>query len=501
MKDLFSGRSLYVLIALLVIGVILLMAYGVGKNKDVAYITATADVGSVQQLVSVSGVAEAEQTAELAFPVSGIVKSVLVEKGDEVQVGDVLIELNASALEADRQDALATLAAAVADRDELIAGPTSESREVTSETILLREEALATTLENEARKIENARRTLLSSDLTAVSNDDDEDAVAPTITGTYICEEEGVYIIDTFPSGSDSGYSYRLTGIESGTFVASVTQNIPLGDCGLRIIFDANSSYSDSTWEIHIPNTKSSQYTSTLNAYNLTVTQAESAIALAEQDLALAEADATNANAPARSEAVARANAAIAQAQARVERIDASLADTVLTAPFSGTVTEIDILPGETVTTVPVVTLLASEEFEVIARIPEIDIGKLLVGQTADMVFDARSQDILSGQITFISLKSTEIDGVAYYEATITLDEIPVWLRSGLNADIDVIIDQANDVIRIPKRFLIETDGQYSVLLQQGDNLATTSVDLVLAGNDGWVALSGITSGTTVVAP
>ena len=501
MVKLLHSRSLYIAFAFIAIVFVVGMMISVGKNAPEELITAQAEKGEVRQVVSVSGLAEAEQAAELAFPVTGIVSEVLVTEGDVVEAGDILVTLESRALQADRQDALASLSREVAQRDELLSGPSESERLVTSESVESALEALATTKENEARKIDNARLSLLSSNLSAFSDDDNEDATPPTISGTYSCDAEGTYLIDVFRSGAQSGFSYRLTGLENGTFVGSVDQAVAIGNCGLRILFDESSNYFNTEWKIEIPNTKSSGYTTSLNAYSLAVTQAESAISLAEQAVALAEANASNSNAPARIEEVARANASVAQAQARLARIDANIADRVLRAPFPGTITEIDILPGETVTAAPIVTLLAASEFDVTARIPEIDIGKLSVGQKVEMAFDARVGEIVTGQIDFISLQATEIDGVAYYEAIITMDELPEWIRSGLNADIDVIIAETEEGLRVPKRFVTEVDNGHEVVVINNNVRASTTVEIILEGNDGYFAITGLKEGDTVVAP
>ena len=501
MRKLLHSRSLYVSLVAVAVIIVLSMVTGIGKKDPTPMITAEVERGDVRQLVSVSGIAEAEQSAELAFPVTGIVASVEVSEGDLVEVGDVLVTLDNRAQQADRQDALASLSRAVAERDELLAGPSESERGVTSESVDRAQEALDTTKENEARKIANAKRTLLSTNLTAFSDDEDADATPPTVSGTYTCDTEGVYEIDVFNSSARSGFSYRLSGLEIGTYVGSVDQALAMGECGLRLQFDESSNYFNTDWTIEIPNTKSSAYTASLNAYNLAVTQAESAISLAEQDLMLAQANATNDNAPARIEDVAKANASIAQAQARLARIDATIEDRILRAPFAGTITEIDILPGETVNNTPIITLLASAEFEVTARIPEIDIGKLLVGQKVEMVFDARSDETLTGEIDFISLKATEIDGVAYYEAMIEMDQLPEWIRSGLNADIEIVIEEESGVLRVPRRFVTNTDGEYSVWQSNGERLATTTVEILLEGNDGYYAITGLNEGDIVVAP
>jgi HlyD family secretion protein len=502
MKKLIHSRSFYIICAVAVITVVVLMMFGVGQKEPEAQVTATVETGVVRQLVSVSGIAEAEQSATLAFPITGIVKKVNVQKGTVVTTGDVLIELDRDALLADRQNAVSLVTQAVSTRDELIAGPTDSARGVTTQTLTQAKESLETIRSNEARKVENAYQTLLSSGLSVYSNDPGEDAAPLTVSGSYTCTEEGTYRLELYSSSARSGYSYYLSGIETGTYTASTQQATAMGSCGLRVVFDADSNYSRTVWFIDVPNQKSPAYVQNRNAYALSVTQAESAITNAQQAVTLAQADATNSNAAPRSEALVRANASISQAQAQLAKIDATIRDRVLRAPFSGTVTEIDVLPGETVTTDPVLTLLGGSNFQITARIPEIDIGKLFAGQKVELIFDAKSTEMLLGTVDYISLDATEIDGVAYYEALVVLAETPAWLRSGLNADIDIITEESTTGLRIPGRFLIRSETGYQVLLQEINNqLSSTTVELVLKGNDGFVAITGLAEGNTVVAP
>ncbi|MBP6881684.1 MAG: efflux RND transporter periplasmic adaptor subunit [Candidatus Pacebacteria bacterium] len=498
---LFRKHHTYIVIAAIVILAVIIMIYRVGSRDETPQVTTVVETGPVRQLVSVSGIAEAERAAELAFPVSGIVKDVLVKTGSEVKAGDTLITLDTRSLQTDRQDALAAHSRAIADREELIKGPTLSSRDVTNETIATKEATLTTTKATEEQKVHNAYQNLLSDDLSAYSIDASEDATPPTISGTYSCDKEGTYYIDLFSSGSDFGYSFQLSGIEQGTFTASDKQPTSLGTCGLQILFDADSTYTNSKWHVDIPNTRATSYTTNRNAYTLAVSQAESAVSLAEQALTLAKAEAENQNAPARSEAITRANAAVTQAQARLERIDVAIAERTLTAPFAGVVTDVDVLPGETVSLLPVVSLLASNDFSVKARVPEIDISKLTVGQSVEMLFDARAGEIVSGEVTFISPQATIIDGVAYYEATIAFAETPTWVREGLNADIDIIVSETNDGLRVPKRFVTKTATGHAVLRRQNEVVATTTVEVIFEGNDGFVVITGLTEGDTLVAP
>ncbi len=465
------------------------------------YVTSTVDTGPVQQLVSVSGVTENRQVAELGFPTGGTVTDVTVRVGDMVTAGTILATLDSRTLAADIKDGEAALERARASRAELLAGITATTRAVSNETITLKRDALARTTIDQARVVENARRTFLTNDLTALATEDDEEAPAPLISGTYTCDTEGTYTITFFGSNSASGYSFRLSGLESGTVTASVDQPTPFGTCGLRLQLAPNERYNRSVWTITIPNPDGSAYTQNRNAYEAAKTTAASQIALAEQDLALAEATGAEATAVARPEAIARANADVAQAEARLARVQSEVSDRTLTAPFTGVVTAVNTVVGEAIGTTPLITLYATDTYELIARIPEIDIGKVVVGQSALVIFDARDSTTITATITYVAPSATTIDGVAYYEARLALDESPEWLRNGLNADIDIIISEVTKSVRVPTRFVSNLTENPTVQRLINGTLATTTIAIELIGNDGYVAVSGITAGDVIVAP
>lgn len=505
MRILLRSHTWYIAAAVLLIAIAVSLLWRVITADNEVFVTTVVEKSTVQKQVSVSGFIESNNAATLAFPVSGIVASVPVSEGDTVTAGDVLVSLDQNTLNAEWRSAYAGLLDAQAKRELIIAGPQAEARVVTNTTITNAEAALARAKSENAEKVSNARRALYSSNLTAFAKNSNEDAAAPVVTGTFTCElaaEDTSYELDVYNSGASSGYSYRLTGFERGTFSAYTDQPAPLGSCGLRVQFDENSLYGNSTWAIDIPNKSGANYITNLNALLLAEEQGAAAIAAAEDALDLARQTATLENASPRTETLAQADAAVEQAAAAVAGIDALLAERTLRAPFDGLVTSLDILPGETVTTAPVVTLLSDSAFTMTARIPEIDIADIAPLQRVVMRFDAQADEEVFGTISFISPVAVEIDGVAYFEATIAFTESPTWLRSGLNADVDIIIEKREDVLAIPRRFIhaFTTDPQVRILSNDTESVMTP-VTIEFIGNDGLVAISGVSEGAVVIAP
>lgn len=457
--------------------------------------------GEITHIVSVSGTVQAENTAELTFPATGIVAEVFVHEGDVVTKDQILSTLEHSDLFAERQDAVAALAIAEANRDELVRGPRSEERDVTDITVQIAKENLARTMQEEREKVENAYRTLLSDDLEAYPIDTQNNDVPPVITGTYVCGKEGAYALSIFGSNARSGHSYRLNGLETGTFSAYTESPAPLGTCGLFIQFDGAESYRSDDWEILIPNTRGDSYTINLNAYLLARKLEETTVAAARQALQKAESEYILENADPREEARVRAEAAVMQAGARLSVIDARIADHTLRAPFAGTVSAVHVVHGEVADTISAITLVANDIFELTVRIPEIDITRIAVGQHADIVFDARPEEVISSTISFVSPMATEIDGVAYFEAKLRFDNPPAWLRGGLNADVDIVTERREWALRIPKRFLAQEGDTSFVLVPEGESTARVPVTVGFTGNDGFVEITGLSEGATVVAP
>lgn len=131
-------------------------------------------------------------------------------------------------------------------------------------------------------------------------------------------------------------------------------------------------------------------------------------------------------------EEISAAEKDLEAAKVALEQANAALE---LTAPFDGMVVEINVKSGENIGAFqPVMVVADLENLQIVTTdLSEVDVIKLEVGQGAEIIFDALSDQSFTGQIEKIADKSSGASSV-YYEVTISLDEMPENLRWGMTA-------------------------------------------------------------------
>jgi HlyD family secretion protein len=170
-------------------------------------------------------------------------------------------------------------------------------------------------------------------------------------------------------------------------------------------------------------------------------------LSIAEGEVAKAKEDLDLMVTGPRIEKIAAQRAALAQATATVERIDAMLAQTVLKAPFAGTVTVRHREPGEALQPgTPVVTVRNYDDRWVRVYIPGDEVGNLTLNQPATITADANPNKQYTGTISYIAsvaeftprnVQSTKDRVKLVYEVRVRIaGDSTVDLKPGLPADV-----------------------------------------------------------------
>jgi HlyD family secretion protein len=186
----------------------------------------------------------------------------------------------------------------------------------------------------------------------------------------------------------------------------------------------------------------------------------------------------------------------------------ALLAETQLRAPFAGVIAKIEAEPGEFVTpsppgipTPPAVDLIDYSCLYVTAPIDEVDAGRLRTGLPARISLDAFRGEHFAGRLDRIAPYVLEIEKQA---RTVEVDvrfEDPrdrERLLVGYSADVDVVLDAREGVLRIPSEALLDDDSVYR-LDAAGARVARVKVEPGIR-NWNWTEVrSGLAEGERVV--
>ncbi len=176
------------------------------------------------------------------------------------------------------------------------------------------------------------------------------------------------------------------------------------------------------------------------------------------------------------------ARARVQQGQAALDGAQINLAKTHLRAPFAGVVADLRAEVGEWIMPSPpgmpippVMELLDPDAIYVSAPLDEVDVGKVRVGQEARVTMDAYPGRAIAGRVTRVAPYVVDAQQQSRtFEIEIDLDD-PGFARTllpGSSADVEIILDARDGVLRVPSYALIE--GNRVLVLRDGKLVSLT---------------------------
>lgn len=146
--------------------------------------------------------------------------------------------------------------------------------------------------------------------------------------------------------------------------------------------------------------------------------------------------------------------------QARIDAARSTLDSAKIIAPFSGTVTQIDSMPGDQVA-VGMFSIRVDDLSKMLIdlEISEVDVNDLQIGQPVVVTFDAMSNQTYSGVVSEISeFGNVTANGVTF-SVTVELLESDPMVKPGMTAAISVTVKELKDVLYVQNRAVRTVDG------------------------------------------
>ncbi len=131
---------------------------------------------------------------------------------------------------------------------------------------------------------------------------------------------------------------------------------------------------------------------------------------------------------------------------------------TTITAPMSGTVTQLEIEEGEIVTSgrsafsqsPPIMTIADLSKMVVKTFINEVDMERLEINQSAVIKIDAFQTSKYDGRVYEISPSGQQQDNIISFEVMIEVLDSSGKIKPGMSADVDIITYEEKNVLMLP---------------------------------------------------
>jgi len=517
----------------IVLFVVIIFVSKKGDNYDFY----TVSRGNVFQEVSESGTVKKGDIIPLSFKSVGQIERIYAKASDTVSKGMVLAKIDSTQLYIQLQQARANLALAQAELGKLMAGASEEQIQVAQTTI----DNAKTTLENEEKDLDNA---VVSADnnLKEAYNDAFDTlndsylnaynalTTVTSIQGQYFTDayqyslevkayknsiedaqkEMQTYLDETKVHFTESNIDLALINFEKNL------TNIRDDLAGVRTIAE-NESYRkivSSTDKASLDTQRgyiNTAYTNIMgdqqDIASVKITNktdidvAEASVAEAKDTLKAAEDNLALTVANPRSEDVNFYQAKLQSAQASVDILENQIYDTSLRSPVDGIVTSVDKLAGETVqATIPVISILPSEEFEIEVDIYEEDVVKIEENDLVKINLVAFPEETFEGRVVFVEPTEKLIDGVVYYEVRINFNSVPNGLKQGMTADISIITDFKENVLVVSEDAVQKEGDRAMVEIMENGKLKEQEIQIGLQGDNNLIeVLGGLSEGEEVL--
>ena len=177
----------------------------------------------------------------------------------------------------------------------------------------------------------------------------------------------------------------------------------------------------------------------------------------------------------------------------------ANLEESVIVAPFDGTIMEVGAEVGDTVSG-SFVTLadLSLPHLEVF--LDETDAANFAIGYEAEIIFDAQPDSVFTGRVIQVDPSLNSQGNISTVQGLVQLDSGPFdGLLVGMNAAVDIVGGRAENAVLVPVEALRELGpGEFAVFVLQDGEPRLRPVEVGIMDFTFAEIISGLEAGETV---
>lgn len=159
----------------------------------------------------------------------------------------------------------------------------------------------------------------------------------------------------------------------------------------------------------------------------------------------------------------ANAQANLVRSRTNFGLAELRLADVTIRAPLTGTILSRNVEEGTVIQSASqnvsggsvLFTMADLQRMQVRTLVDETDVGQLTAGLPASVTVEAFPDRNFQGTVEKIEPQAVVEQNVTLFPVIVTLDNRDGLLRPGMNAEVEVLVDEANDVILVPNNAIV----------------------------------------------
>jgi HlyD family secretion protein len=159
----------------------------------------------------------------------------------------------------------------------------------------------------------------------------------------------------------------------------------------------------------------------------------------------------------------ANAQATLVKAQTNYDLAELRLADVTIRAPLAGTILERNVEEGTVIQSASqnvsggsILFVMATlEAMQVRTLVDETDMGQLRAGMPTSVTVEAYPERTFEGTVEKIEPQAFVEQNVTMFPVIVTLDNRSGLLKPGMNAEVEILIDEASDVLLVPNNAIV----------------------------------------------
>ncbi|MBI5417802.1 efflux RND transporter periplasmic adaptor subunit [Candidatus Poribacteria bacterium] len=196
---------------------------------------------------------------------------------------------------------------------------------------------------------------------------------------------------------------------------------------------------------------------------------------------------------------VVRARSALKEAKDRLK-------DTLVTAPISGTILLKMVEEGTVISSgisqvtsgATLVTMADLNKVYIKANVDETDIGKIVLNQPVKIIVDAFPKEDFKGKVVRIAPQGVIVQNVTTFEITLEIENPSSILKPGMNASLEIVSTNLNDIIFVPNDAIKEMQGKKVVFLIKDGKPIPQNVKTGISNWEFTEIVSGLSEGDKI---